>query len=324
VWQQNKLKETAFQAHVSIPDIIQDTLMLELEFENKKKYPLTFYLLEKGAPCKHTEFSYRVECDNIKLNLIYTGSQPLTPLPQPIVPAKPGKNNAGKVTSNTLHNFVRVNAGEVVCQNNLPVNGSCVDPLPEEYMNYAKELLDKNDLQDRRFKLIEAVCKNNCFSVAQLSTFLNYLSYELDKLKLVRENYSHLTDPQHKKNLAASFRFESSLHELNEIFKNQTPPAATNDCKSPASAMSVDAFSAKLKSFENDAERMESFKKGVQSLCYSSQQAVQLVQSFTHDREKLEAAKLIYLRCVDKENYSQVADAFSFEQTKKELLAFIH
>lgn len=57
------------------------------------------------------------------------------------------------------------------------------------------------------------------------------------------------------------------------------------------------------------------------NLCVS--QITQMCKQFTFDDGKLDFAKHAYPYCVDKNNYYQVCDAFTFSSTKEQLMKFI-
>lgn len=324
VWEKGQALTEVFQAQVTLDYLTRDTMNLELEFENKKKYPVTVYLLEKGKSCTDKEFNYRLLCDNIKLKLIYSGSYPKHTLPAPLVPAKPVIDTSQNYKNKPLGRFCELRDGQIIYYNNIPGDGKCEQAMPADYMNYTARLISQATLKGQPFTIVENVCKHNCFSVAQLAVLLGYLEFELDKLNIIRTAYKHVTDPENKKQLESCFRFEASLRELNQWIKipasNHTT-AATN-CSGPASQIVLERYIAKLKEQKNDTERLEVFKKSVAGLCYESRQALSILNTFEREHEKLEAAKLIYPHCLNKEEMRLIADVFSSEQNKKEILDF--
>jgi hypothetical protein len=315
----------AFQAQVLLENIMKDTLNLELEFENKKKFPVKLFLLEKGLPVKEKEFNYLVDFNGVNLNLRFNTLRALSETPNPIVPKKPVIDTTKKYYNNILGHFCELKENKPSYYNNLPKNSKCSVAMPMEYMNYVAILMSKAEVQDQKFVIAENVCRNNCLNVEQLKLLLAYIDYEIERLKLVRLAYYNLVDLQNKKQLEKSFRFESSVKELNSFFMEaEGMKAKTNvSCVNAASQMLIDRYLDKLKAFSNDSERLESFKKGYADLCYSTNQAKQLLAAFLHDREKLEAAKLLYPYCIDKSNYAEVKVLFSYNQTASELNDYI-
>lgn len=323
------LKGKAFneipQAHLLLEKIKSDTLNLELEFENKKKFPATIYFLEKGLSCQNKEFNYRVISDGVHFDLRFTGINEITPLPDPLVPKKPFVDTSLKYKNQIFGHLFEMKEGKPGYYNNLPKEGNCITAMPPEYMDHIALLISKTEVQDQKYAIVENVSRNNCLSVAQLGRLLSYVEYEVEKLKLVRLSYSHLIDPLNKKNLEKNFRLEASVNELNNFFKTADTPLIkkNNSCVTPASEMIISRYADKLSIYNNDTERIEALKKGYADLCYSSDQALQLLSKFFHDREKLEVAKLLYFNCVDKDQFLKVSQVFSYNQTTSELKDFM-
>ena len=314
----------SFQAHVLLETVQGDTLYAEIEFENKKKFPVTIYLLDHGVACTNKELSYNLAYDDIRLDLRFNGLYDIVPLPDPLVPAKPVTDTSRKVPV-IPSGLCEFRNGKAVFFNNLPANGICVSAMPDAYMRYTLVLVSRAEVEDHKFVVIESLCRNNCISVEQLATLLGQIPYEIEKLKLVRVAYSNVTDPINNKQIEKQFRFDASVKELHEIFKTIVDPGAkkVSGCTQPASQMLVESFAERLKKSEYDTERLEMLKKGHGDLCFSVQQATLILSKFLHDREKLEAAKLLYFQCSEKDNFMQVSEVFSYNLTASELKDFI-
>lgn len=314
------------QAHVLMEKLRKDTLQLEIEFENRKKFPATVYLLEKGVACNNKEFNYKVEFDGINLKLRFATVYDVLPAPGLLVPARPVADTSKKQKNTMMGRFCELKEGKPVYFNNLPKEGRCIVAMPSEYMGYVELLMAKAGTPDQKFTITENVCRNNCITVEQLAALLGYVDYEVDKLKLVRIAYPVLTDPANKGQLNASFRFEASKKELADLFKTADTSPATpgnNICRQAASQMAVETYAERLRVCNNDTERYEVLKKGYASLCYSAAQVTLVLDKFIHDREKLEAAKLLYYYCVEKDSFMNISSVFSYGQTRNELKDFI-
>lgn len=323
------LKDTAFnkhwEAHVLIEKIKADTLRLEIEYENKKKYPATLYLLDKRVPTRFKEFAYTLSTDNSKLDLRYSGIYDLMTLPNPLVPKKPVVDTSLKYRNSLLGHLCELKDGKPLYFNNLPKEGTCKTGMPAEYMKHADLLMSKAQVQDEKYTITENICRNNCLTVSQFKTLLAYIDYEVEKLKLIRIGYFSLADPENQKELEKSFRFEASVNELNLFLKNPEPYRVRTSaaCSQVSSQKDMDEYLAKFLGFTADSQRLEFLKKTYSELCYSTEQATSILQKFIHDREKLEAAKLLYFKCAQRADYMKVADAFSYNQTSSELKDFI-
>jgi hypothetical protein len=313
------------EASVLIEGIKKDTFSFFIQFEKSEKYPLTAYLLDQRKSTSGKEFVYGVNFDENKIRLHFIDMYTILSLPNPLVPIKPIVDTSLNYRNKRLGHFCELNEGRAEYFNNLPKEGNCEKPMPNEYLSYISLLMSKADVEDDKFVTAENVCRNNCLSVEQVNILLTYINYEIEKLKLIRIAYFNLTDPQNKKNLEKSFRFESSTKELQNFLNNaeEYRLKSSNNCIKASEETDVNAVTKKLAAYANDAQRYVALKKAYSDLCYTSGQVILILKQFIHDREKLDAAKLLYFNCVEKNKYASLAEVFSYNQTTSELNDFI-
>lgn len=318
---QNKLPQT----NILINSVYEDSLHLKIELENKIKAETTLLLFEKGLPTKNKEFNYKVTVEQNKIKVSYAGYYDIVKLPQPLVPEKPIVDTTAKYKNTLLGHFCELKDSKPVYFNNIPKGISCDLPMPPEYLNYTNLLMLKAQVAEDKFIIADNVCRNNCLSVDQLNFILKYIDYELDKLKLLKTAYFNITDRTKNKELEKAFRFESSITELNSFFKvAETQKIKTNsNCTIASSAEEIKNLETNLSVYTNDSQRFETFKKIYEDLCYSKDQILLILNKFIHDREKLEAAKMLYYKCVEKENFLLISDVFSYNETVSELKDFV-
>ncbi|MEO6612144.1 MAG: DUF4476 domain-containing protein [Chitinophagaceae bacterium] len=72
-----------------------------------------------------------------------------------------------------------------------------------------------------------------------------------------------------------------------------------------------------------EANRLTSTKVIIDKGNFTSQQVKELMLLFTFENNRLEVAKYAYRKTVDKQNYYQLNDAFTFNSSKDELARFI-
>jgi hypothetical protein len=321
----DKIINATPQANVIVENVTEDTLMLKIELENNKKFESTIYLLEKKQPVKHKEFDYAIEIDKEKIKLNYLGTYDIKNIREPIVAKKPVVDTSQKYRNKTLGHLCEIKENKPVYFNNIPRDRKCTTAMPDEYLGYVAILMLKAEVQDHKYAIIENVLRNNCVSVAQTNTLLNYIDYEIEKLKLIRIGYFNLADPANQKNLENNFRFESSVKELNSFLKNSGDYKlkTSSTCTKASEQNFITDFSEKLSAYANDSQRLEAFKKIYPEYCYSIEHVQQILQKFLHDREKLEAAKQLFFNCVEKNNFLSVSGVFSYNQTASELKDFV-
>jgi len=313
------------EASVLMKGIRKDTLKIKVELDNKLTSVQTLYFLEQGKPAKNTEFDYIVEVKNNQLKLVYSGTKKIVKLPDPLVPVKPVVDTSAKYRNNVLGHYLELKNGNAIYFNNIPNAGACKNPMPQSYINYLKILMSKTQVEDDKFVIAENTTRNNCVSVSQLINILSYIEYEIEKLKLIKLSYFHITDLNNRKNLDSTFKLESSKRELLSFFskaeeyKEKTGVA----CTVAAKENEISDLYAKLSIYNNDTEKFTVLKKTYADFCYSVNQVKLLTGLFIHDREKIDAAKLLYFYCTEKDNFLNIADVFSYNSSIADLKEFV-
>ena len=318
---QNKIPQT----NVLIQSIFEDTVRIKIEFEDKTKFETVLFLFEKGKPTKNKEFDYRINREKNKVKLSYAGYYNNSTLPNPLVPIKPIVDTTAKYKNTRLGHFCELKDGKPVYFNNLPKNGNCIAGMPPEYLNYTNLLMVKAQVVDDKFIIAENICRNNCLTVEQLIFILKYIDFEIEKLKLIKIAYFNLSDRVNKKDLEKSFRFESSIKELNNVFQNAVDPKKQISaiCITASKAEDIKSFEDNLTVYTNDTQRLEAFKKLYDEFCYSKDQILSTLKLFIHDRERIDAAKMLYYRCIEKEKFLEISEVFSYNETISELKDFV-
>jgi hypothetical protein len=102
------------------------------------------------------------------------------------------------------------------------------------------------------------------------------------------------------------------------------PPANSNGCVFPASSADMGNLKGSIQKQSFSDNKMNVAKTFLKNKCLSVSQIKDVMGLFSFEGDKLSFAKLAYDRCVDKENYYMVSDAFSFSSSNDELTDFIN
>lgn len=106
----------------------------------------------------------------------------------------------------------------------------------------------------------------------------------------------------------------------NDFYSNQPP-------LSMPKVMNENTFAKFLKSLENhwfDDGKISFIEQQSKNVDFTSQQIKQLLGEMSMDSNRLTLAKKLYHRCVDRENFFIVYDAFDFDSYKKDLTNYIN
>lgn len=321
----NKVLNEKFEASILVQNIKEDTLLIKVEFENKETVEETLYFLEKKNPVSNKEFNYLLDNKNNKIKFVFTGIYPIITLPDPIVPVKPIVDTSYKLRNNLLGHYCELKEGKALYFNNIPSKGECKTAMPKIYLTYYSNLVKRAQTEDDKYAIAENTCRNNCISVWQLNKILAFVPYELEKLKLIRTAYYHITDKKNKSQLDSTFKLESSKKELSSFLATADDTKKQYvDCTVSSPENVIGLFCEKLSVYANDAERYQIFKKTYADYCYSTAQVKQVLKTFIHDREKLDAAKALYYYCTEKEKFEEVTETFSYNTTGADLKEFVN
>jgi hypothetical protein len=313
------------EANLSVTNVKQDTVKVKIEFTDGKSAENTLYLLEKGKKVTNKEFIYLLFKKDNQIQFKYTGTHQIIRLPDPLVPVKPVVDTSYKLRDNVLGHYCELKDGRPSYFNNIPATEECLVPMPESYMNYARFLFSRAQNEDDKYSVAENTCRNNCISVSQLNKILVTVPYEIEKLKLIKTCYFHITDKSAAKRLDSTFKLESSKKELGEFLKTADAGKLSTggNCAVASAESKISEMCNSLAIYSNDSERLQFLKKVYQQECYSANQVKLVLTQFIHDREKLEAAKMLYFYCTEKNNFLTVTEVFSYNASAAELKDFV-
>ncbi|MBA2611013.1 MAG: DUF4476 domain-containing protein [Bacteroidetes bacterium] len=105
--------------------------------------------------------------------------------------------------------------------------------------------------------------------------------------------------------------------------QNQTTPISANGCGSAMPKSNFDSMKKSIESKPFSDTKMSTAKVSTKSNCMSVNQIKEICKLFSMDDDKLNYAKFAYDYCVDKANFYQVSEVFSFSSTADDLNAFI-
>jgi len=199
-------------------------------------------------------------------------------------------------------------------------SNTCTTALGDKDMSYLDQLINRSNDFERKFSYVMETVRNNCYNTTQLKQMLTYLPIELDKLKACKEGYWHLTDKQNAPQLQDALiyktiqdDFKSYLKDLDMIRKEHQ-----RNCTDTLSSQQFEAMFKAMKNAGYDTDKLNEGKRQLGNKCLRTAQVAQILTLFTHDRDKLQYARLVYPQVSDKEHFQSLADDFQFEETRSE------
>lgn len=309
-------------------NLLFDTIDLHITSINKNiQLSSTAFLLVKGAKTTNKTFIYALETDTVKSKfyLRFLGIKDSPKLPNPLVPDVPYIDTSYKMLNKLYGDIFELKDGKPLFFNNLPKSKKCATPTSDNNISHVLNLNKKTNVKTDRVKFSLETVNNNCVTCAQVALLCKTVDFELDRIKVIKEAFKNITDPENKKILEESVTFESGKKEIREslALKSQNQIKNNKVCAIAVPDSIVKSLYDNLKLYNNDFDRVVYLKSIDKNNCYTSIQLKSLLNTFLHDREKLEVCKLYYYNIVDKENLENYNDVFSFNETYNKYLDFL-
>ncbi len=201
----------------------------------------------------------------------------------------------------------------------------CSPPVSDEdFLLLAREIYMQQNEPSRLF-LLTASLQGNCYTAAQIMKFASLLEQENNRLTFVKNAFVSTADTGNYTALVQLFShmpYRESL--LDFIRKNRVPasPPPPPPCMVSPEEFSLVKESVNKQSFNATkvtvAKQVISAKK-----CYTAQQIKEIMKLFSFEDSRIEIAKYAWDFCIDKQNYFNVNDAFTFSSSIEELNKFI-
>lgn len=107
--------------------------------------------------------------------------------------------------------------------------------------------------------------------------------------------------------------------------KEERPVVKRKDCSAPTSNTEFFTFYNHIKEHRGfDSEKLQEAKDAVVSGCFTSKQVKVTMSGFLYETTKLEFAKFAYNYVFDKDNFDIVAKALDSDESRTNLLAYVH
>ncbi len=312
------------QAEVLVENLKRDTLQIKVEFDNKQILLGNIFMLNQKKHDVNKEYYYFVSQKANQLILEFKDMANIVELPKNYVSKDPLADSLIK-TLNPFGHLCELKKEQVLFFNNKPLNGKCFEAMPNKYIGYTEQLLKKVSKAEEKLYLALEICKNNCLNTQQLKSIVTLVDSEFDKLLIVKLGYFSLIDTLNKKDLLNCFKLEVVKKEFIYFVENSKDFKSfyASSCRQVSSDTEMNEFILKQAEASNDSYRIDLLKKNYFRYCFSVQQINRILEFYIHDREKLQATKLLYYKCAEKDNYKNLLNLFSYPQYAKELEDFL-
>ena len=231
---------------------------------------------------------------------------------------KPSHNNNPKGNTNSTNYRWNYNNGNSEVFVRIPQNGYYTIEVGDQMMSNSSGKFRFFDLQNGTVPI--AIYENN------------YLIY---RTNLRLKSYTRLVldfFPNQGLYLLGTYPVQNSSYGINEWDDIWNNPYGNQNNWNGNSAyagnvMNDQEFNYLLSALQRngmfDQNRIDLISVDVRNSNFSSRQTYAIIKTLDFDKSKLKLAKMLYTKCVDRQNFYMVYDLFSFDSSRKELRDYI-
>jgi len=200
---------------------------------------------------------------------------------------------------------------------------NCESPMRDgELMNLATDIASSGNEADKLMMLTQAM-QNNCITVAQMMKLASLLNSEPNRLSFVKSACNSVFDLGNLPAGAQLFAHIPNKSAYNDYITN----VIRNATLPPPCSVSNQEFGRMLESIRKEtfnSTKVTLAKQIIRSgKCFTTRQISEIVKLFTFDDTRLDIAEYAWDFTIDRENYYQLTEVFTFSSTKDSLLKFI-
>ena len=183
-----------------------------------------------------------------------------------------------------------------------------------------------------RYTTAKALMNGKCMSIEQLmrlTALIENESYRLDILKTYIANIFDRGNFNYAAQLLTIEPYKNDyINYWNTISGSSTPPPVSAPVDSFAFCkVSADDFNSMQANIENisfSSTKVSQIKTFMNTRCFTANQVKLFMNQLDYENDKLEIAKYGYTKCIDKNNYFSVNDAFGYSNSISQLNDYIN
>lgn len=228
-----------------------------------------------------------------------------------------------------LSEFIRTNSTSITTDN----GGSSTTSMTTVTYNALYDEIRNIYQSGARFTAMQnafSQSSNNYFSTGQVAQIVQLLSSENERLQILKQAYSRVTDPTNYTQTYTLLNSMSSREALSyHIRVNGNTGTTTNTGSTSHTAMADANFNTLIESIRSGwgtgvrkREVMNAFANT--NNYFSVYQVSQLVQLESNERDRLDLAKASLRSIVDRQNITLLYNAFTMQSTRDELAAYVN
>lgn len=219
------------------------------------------------------------------------------------------------------HQTMAMTVNQVPNLQPLPSNPSCPRAMnPSNFNNLRNQVSTQTDDRQKASAILNAA--NQCMTTQQCVSIVEYIRDENIRLDVMKRLYPLVFDVENYTQAANAL---SANYRTQFLAFLQNPTATPTANAQPIALAEIDFTnflnSVRKQSFEKDKDNY--VRTYMKTAYMNTAQIKQVLNLLSFDATKLDLAKFLFDRCIDKQNYFQVADELQFSSSKNELNDYV-
>lgn len=188
--------------------------------------------------------------------------------------------------------------------------------------------VSEESFDDQKGQKMVSLIKQGMISSNQARQLLELFSFDSERYEAAIAIVPYVHDPKNLYKLADVFSFKSSRDDFLAHIDKLTVSGTSNNTfnNSNGNYMSVSGFNQLLKNVEDesfDSKKLDLIITSVKYTKITTRQAIELLETFSFDSYRLEAANEMIPYIWDPENYWQAGETFEFKSNEDSFLEHI-
>lgn len=203
----------------------------------------------------------------------------------------------------------------------------CIGPVPNEKFRQRLEMISSSNNEIQKLKKAKDLATEFCLTSLQVKTVAELFINDFTRLDFAQIAFVNVTDPENFYDVYDAFAYFSNVFRLHDYTKSMQSTALPPVPPPPPCIVTEPDFQQVKESINKqsfNATKVTIAKQIIQAKqCFTALQIRDLMKLFSFEESKLDIAKYAYDFCINKRDYFQVNDAFTFSGSVDELSKYI-
>jgi hypothetical protein len=191
--------------------------------------------------------------------------------------------------------------------------------LTNEQLYTLKAAVEERMSSGDKVNLIQNFLETKKLQTEQVKTILTWLSFDNSKLQVAKFCYPRTTDPDNYLQVSGQLSFQNSKNELEKLMFTASEKTNKNNNlnNQTLNNVHINQLARAVKDKITDTDKLKLMQQSLSGHTMQTTQIGEMLDWLTFEGSKLEFVQWAYSRTIDRNNYGQLKNKFSFLSSKK-------